>query len=59
MTPKKLEGVLVTQVVRSCARLEPDSDIEATRLSDLGHSQEGIMLTIDDQEFEIVVNQVR
>lgn len=49
----------MTQVVRSCARLEPDSDIEATRLSDLGHSQEGIMLTIDDQEFEISITEIK
>ena len=55
VTPKEVEIALSVALARWFSRSYPNEDVETTRLEELGEDEAGIMLTVGDCEFRIMV----
>ena len=60
MTPKSVEVALSVAMAEWFMDQFPNTDIDTTPLSELGGEDEaGILLTVNDDEFKITVEQIR
>lgn len=57
MKPKEVEVALSVAMAEWFVGQYPDKDIETTPLSELGDDDAGILLTVEDEEFRILVEK--
>ena len=59
MTVKEVEVALSVALAEWFVERYPNTDIETTFLEELGHDDNGILLTVGDEEFMVKIEQVR
>ncbi len=58
MNAREVEIALSVALARWFVKAKPDTDVETTLLSELGDDEPGILLSVGDNEFRIVVEPV-
>ncbi len=56
-SPREVEVALSVALADWFAKSHPDTDVETTPLSELGGDEPGIVLTVGDSEFTIMIQQ--
>ncbi len=57
MSPKEVEVALSVCLLEWFVEQHPNTDIETTRLEEMGSDEDGILLTVGDDEFRIVIEE--